>query len=97
MARWIKTDGTEQEVHPARGEFTNVELHDMVSGFLSGITLTPRDQGGLYMFIDDESLVNGKPKNEVATALLHQYRPEQSHIEIHGDVVIADLTETGDE
>lgn len=97
MARWIKTDGTETEVHPAGREFTNVELHNMVSGFLSGITLTPRDQGGLYMFIDDESLVNGKPLNQVATDLLRQYRPDHAHIQIHGDVVVADLTETGDE
>ena len=97
MARWIRTDGTEQEVHPKGREFTNVELHDMVSGFLSGITLTTRDQGGLYMFIDGDSEANGKPLNEAATSLLHKHRPDHSHTQIYGDVVVATIEETGDE
>lgn len=97
MARWIKADGTEEEVHPAGREFTNVELHNMVDGFLSGVTLTPVSEGGLYMFMDDESQLKGKPRNEAATALLRQYRPEHAHTEVYGDVVVADVSETGDE
>lgn len=97
MARWIKVDGTEQEVRPAGVEFTNTELHNMVDGFLTGITLTPRSQGGLYMFMDDEGIVKGKAYNEAATALVRQYRPELAHIQIHGDVVVAGIDETGDE
>lgn len=97
MARWIKADGSEQEVKPAAAEFTNDELHNMVDGFLTGITLTGRDQGGLYMFMDDESITKGKPVNLVATALVHQHRANLAHIQVHGDVVVADLSETGDE
>lgn len=97
MARWIKADGTEQEVHPAGVEFTNTELHNMVDGFLTGLTLTGRDQGGLYMFMDDESVIKGKPFNRVATELLHQHRPTHTHIQVFGDVVVAGIDETGDE
>lgn len=97
MARWIKANGIEQEVHPASNEFTNSELHTMVDGDLAGLTLTGRNQGGLYMFVDDEYATKGKPVNRLATALLHQHRPDLTHIVVCGDVVIADLSETGDE
>lgn len=98
MARWIKADGTEETVTPAnKREFTNTELHDYVDGFLTGITLTGRDNGGLYMFMDDESIVKQKPLNRVATDLLHQHRPQHAHTVIYGDVVVAGIDETGDE
>ncbi len=97
MAQWIKADGTQQEVHPAGREFTNTELHDMVDGFLTGLTLTRRDQGGLFMFMDDEYATKGKPVNQAATALLHQHRPDLAHITVGGDVVVAGIDETGDE
>lgn len=97
MAEWIKTDGTKETVHPADREFTNTELHDMVDGFLTGITLTPRSQGGLYMFMDDESITKGKPLNREATQLVHKHRPDLAHISVFGDVVVAGIDETGDE
>ena len=98
MARWIKADGTEQEVHPGNEvEFTSVELHNMVDGSLTGITLTKRSEGGLYMFLDDESITKGKLINQVATDLLHQHRKDHMHTVIYGDAVVADLSETGDE
>jgi hypothetical protein len=97
MAQWIKADGTQQEVHPAGREFTNDELHKMVDGFLTGLTLTRPDQGGLYMFMDDEYVTKGKPVNQAATALLHKHRPDLAHITICGDVVVAGIDETGDE
>jgi hypothetical protein len=97
MAQWIKADGTQQEVHPAGREFTNDELHKMVDGFLTGLTLTRPDQGGLYMFMDDEYVTKGKPVNQAATALLHKHRPDLAHITIGGDVVVAGIDETGDE
>jgi uncharacterized protein YgfB (UPF0149 family) len=97
MAQWIKADGTSQEVHPAGTEFTNDELHNMVDGFLTGITLTGRDQGGLYMFMDDESIVKGKPFNQAATDLVRKHRANLQHVQVFGDVVVADLSETGDE
>jgi len=98
MARWIKADGTEQEVHPKDGhEFTNTELHDMVDGFLTALTLTDNSQSGLSMFQDDESMAKGKPINRVATELLHTHRANLVHIEVYGDVVVADIDETGDE
>jgi hypothetical protein len=98
MARWIKVDGTEQEVKPANGyEFTHDELHNMVDGLLTGITLTGRSKGGLYMFMDDSSIIKGKPFNQAATTLVRQYRPEHAQTEIFGDVVVAGIDETGDE
>lgn len=98
MGRWIKADGTEQEVHPAnKVEFTHTELHDMVGGFLNGLTLTSREAGGLFMFLDDEGIVKGKPVNQVATELLHKHRRNHANTIIHGDVVVADMNETGDE
>jgi len=98
MARWIKADGSEQDVHPANGyEFTNTELHNMVDGFLSGHTLTARNAGGLFMFLDDEYLLKGKPVNQVATDLLHKHRANLAHITIHGDVVVAGIDETGED
>jgi hypothetical protein len=97
MAQWIKADGTQEEVHPAAREFTNTELHNMVDGHLTGITLTRRDQGGLFMFMDDEYTLKGKPENKAATALLHKHRPDLAHLTICGDVVVAGLDETGDE
>jgi hypothetical protein len=77
MARWIKTDGTEQEVLPANGvAFTLEELERMIPGFGGElITLTGRNQGGLCLFMDDES---SAPINQVATALLHQYRTDHA-------------------
>ena len=65
MARWMKADGTEQEVHPAGREFTSVELHNMVDGSF--------------------------------TALVQQHRANLRHIQVYGDVVVADFSETGDE
>lgn len=97
MARWIKADGSEQQVKPAGVEFGNGELRTMVGGSLTGITLTGRDQGGLYMFMDDESIVKGKPLNQVATDLVHEHRANLRHIQVYGDVVVADLSEAGDE
>jgi hypothetical protein len=97
MARWIKANGLEEEVHPARGEFTNEELHRYIPGSMTGITLTGSNQGGLFMFMDDESIVKGLPYNRAATELLHQHRADLSHIQIYGDVVVAGIDETGDE
>lgn len=96
MADWIKTDGTKQTVKPKARHFTNDELHDLVGGFLTGHTLT-RDERGLFMFMDDDSIGSGKPVNRQATAVLHQHRPDLAHMEVYGDVVVTDLTETGDE
>jgi|SRR5579883_72625 len=97
MARWIKANGPEEEVHPAHGEFTNEELHRYIPGSMTGVTLTGSDQGGLFMFMDDESIVKNLPYNRVATELLHQHRADLSHIQIYGDVVVAGRDETGDE
>lgn len=95
MARWIKYNGTEVEVHPKNGvEFGNQELHDMVEGFLTGVTLGGPQ--GLYMFMSDSSIVDGKGHNVEATKVLRQYRPGYPH-EVYGNVVVASLEETGDE
>ncbi len=98
MASWIKVDGTEQEVHPGNGvEFDSTELNTYVDGSLTGITLTGHEAGGLYMFIDEQSVTKGKLANRVATEVLHQHRRDHLHTTVYGDVVVAGLDEIGDE
>jgi hypothetical protein len=98
MARFIRTDGTEQEVHPAGSEFTNEELHQFVPGTFTGISLTPISVGGLFVFVDDEGILKGLPINRKATEVLWQYRPDHKAAGtwLHGDVIIASAQETGD-
>ena len=97
MARWVKNDGTEQTVRPQSGlYFTHTELHTLVDGFPTGTALTPREQGGLFLYQDDEGWSKGKPVNQAATALLHQHRPDLAHVEVYGDVVVADFSEIQD-
>ena len=98
MARWMKADGTEQEVHPANGsEFTDMELQTLVDGSVTGYTLTESDQSESNMFVDDESVTKGKPINRVATELLRKHKVILAHVEVYGDVVVASIDETGDE
>lgn len=98
MARWIKADGTEQDIHPANGsEFTDTELHTLVDGFVTGYTLTDSDHAELNMFLDDESATKGKPINHRATELLHTHGAALTHVAVHGDVVVTGVDETGDE
>ncbi|MEO9029410.1 MAG: hypothetical protein ABI413_11420 [Ktedonobacteraceae bacterium] len=94
MARFIKTDGAVEEVHPAAYEFTNAELHHYISGGLTGLTLT-RNEEGLFMWMDSESIGKGLPHNRIATEVLHQHRPNLTHIEIFGNVLVTDLVESG--
>lgn len=98
MARWIKADGTEQEVHPENGsEFTNMELHTLVDGTITAYTLTESGQGESNMFVDDESTTKGKPINHVATELLHAHGAAPTRLKVLGDVVVAKRDEIGDE
>lgn len=97
MARWIRSDGTEQEVYPAGTEFTTDELHQCIPGMLNSFALTDTQQGRLFLFLDDEALVKGLPFNRVATELLHAYRPNWHHLRICGDVVVASREETGED
>ena len=91
MARWIKTDGTEQEVTPKNGyEFTLGEMRGYVDGGLEGLRLTER----LHMYLD-ESGVGSKPLNEKASEIASRYKGRP--VPICGDVLIADIRETGDE
>ena len=99
MARYIKANGSTEEVHPAGRKFTNDELYALIDGPLTILTLINPDQGKLFVFMDDtddEHDTTCKPINYVATELLHQYQPHP-HITVRGDAVVAGLDETGDE
>ncbi len=92
MARYIKSDGTEQEVHPKNGyEFTLQEMRNYVDGSLEGLRLTKR----LHMYLDESGVLKGKPINEVASEIVSQKRGKP--VPVCGDVLIADVSETGDE
>jgi hypothetical protein len=95
MARYFVPGHPEREVAPAHGEFTHQELRTLIDGSLTGHTLTS-DEEGLFMWLDDESLLNGKPSNELATSVLHQYRADLSHIVIFGNALVTTLKESGE-
>lgn len=92
LARYIKVDGTEQEVKPKNGyEFTLQEMRNYVDGGLEGLRLTDR----LHMYLDDEGVLKGKPINSVASDIVSQHKGRP--VPVCGDVLIADISETGDE
>lgn len=94
MARLIKTNGEETTVKPAGREFTNDELHQLINcEFLHGITLGGPE--GLFMFIDDTGLIDGKPFNKKATEMVRKYKPGYP-FHVCGDVVVASRRETGE-
>lgn len=95
MARLIRVNGEDRTITPTSREFTNKELHELMScRYLTGINLGGPE--GLYMFIDDTGLIDGKPVNEKATEIARTYKPGYPH-KVHGDVVIANLRESGEE
>lgn len=65
MAKFIKADGTTQNVKPAHGEtFTLKELQTYVGGYIEFIYL-----GEQVLVIDEEGKFKNKPQNETATTL----------------------------
>jgi Domain of unknown function (DUF3846) len=94
MARWIKADGTVQEVHPMNDtEFSLQEMRDFVGGHLEAVKLTSQE----VMYVNEEGIRLQLPINTTATEVMHQHRPDRAHEPIYGDVLIASLVETGDE
>ena len=94
MARWIKSDGTGQEVC-SRGShgFTDAELCKLVGGSLGEYALLVPSRGGLYLFINYGGFANGKPYNSVATELLHEYRKSFAYVKVYGDAVVVRANE----
>ena len=94
MARWIKTDGTVEQVYPTnRIEFSLEEMRSFVGGHLEAIKLTSQE----VMYVNEDFAGLQLPINAVATEVLHQHRPDYSCYPICGNVLIASLQETGDE
>ena len=92
MARWIKTDGTEQIVRPAHGVFTLEEMKSYIGGgHLEAVRFTRTE----VMYVDDEGVLKNLPLNERASQEVSQARGRP--IPICGDALIASLRETGDE
>lgn len=68
MARLIKVDGTETEVHPKGPKWTNKELQDYVGGYIEvmpGIKTT-------RIIMDEEGMLKMKPINQKATQLVRE-------------------------
>jgi hypothetical protein len=78
MARWLKTDGTEQALQPGGGSWTLKELQDAVGG---PIELMP-GVAPLRLILHEEGRLLGLPINPVATALLHQALADQMQIAV---------------
>lgn len=92
MARWIKTDGTEQVVTPAHGVFTLEEMKQYIGGgHLEAVRFTRSE----VMYCDDEGVLKNLPLNERASQEVSMERGRA--IPVCGDVLIASLRETGDE
>ena len=92
MAQLLKDNGDEQGIRPANGvEFTPLELRQYVGGALAGISLTPR----LHLYLAENDV--SRPVNAAATILLAFHRPDLAHLVLSGDIVVADISETGDD
>lgn len=65
MALLVKTDGSEQEVHPADGKtFTLEELQHFVGGYIQMIYVGSRE-----MYLNEDGKMLRLPLNERATRL----------------------------
>lgn len=87
MATLIKTDGTQQEVHPANGKrFSLEELQGFVGGLIEMI-----DLGEGIMWINEEGKLEGLPINFLATRLARPYLFRGDYIA--GDVFVLSAEE----
>lgn len=96
MATWIKATGTIETVTPAYGkEFTLGELQKLVGGYIKAVRLN----GDHIMWVNEEGKLKGLPLNVEATrtavfcALVWNKALTD---QIVGDVVIANMTESGE-
>lgn len=93
MARWIKADGTQQEIHPSHGPiFTLQEMNAFVGGYLEAIGL----DGQLTMYCNEDAIRLELPPNPAAIKMLRLYGVP-IFAGVYGDVLVASLAETGDE
>lgn len=69
MARLIRADGTEQEVHPGNGRrFTLPEMQAYVGGYIERVRLRPKN-GRRTLLVNEEGLIEGLPYNPKASAM----------------------------
>jgi hypothetical protein len=100
MAQLIKSDDSTTEIKPQQGgvfapqEFLHI-LHEALGGDAEGIFLTA-DQ---WMYFHEDGIRLNLPANAAATALLRRHRPDLALHQgiIRGNVVIATLSESGDD
>jgi hypothetical protein len=92
MAKWIKTDNTEERVKPGDEWFTVDEMYAYVGGSFEAIQVTPNQV--LYFNGEGEQLE--LPVNTLATELLHKYKKQHAATILLGNVLMASLQETGD-
>lgn len=91
MARLIKADGTESEVHPQGKKWTLAEMQGLVGGYIEympGIKIR--------MVMDEEGKLKNKPINQVATTIVQMAllgKPLRYVPVIVGDVVIIEKGE----
>ena len=87
MAWLIKPDGSETEVHAAKGpgkRFTLQELQAAVDGYIEGVYVTWEGKRR-RAYVNEEGLINGLPVNRTATAIL---RPEYMGNVITGNMIV---------
>lgn len=84
MAKWIRVDGTFQEVKPENGRrFKLDELQRFVGGYIERV----KTRDGRDMWVNEEGLLRNLPVNEVATLLID---PNYLHHGIRGNVLVTE-------
>lgn len=95
LIRAIGPKGSRVEtVHPTNKEtFTLEELQGFVGGYIEAL----RMDTGQMMFLNEDGKSMGLPFNLIADLLAHDLTGIASHDSIVGDVLIASLSECGEE
>jgi hypothetical protein len=91
MARWLKTDGTEEQIHARGKKWTLAELQKLVGGDIEA----PPWLAPLRMVWNEEGALRGLPVNRLATAIVRERvlrdgRPLRYLPTIVGDAVVLD-------
>jgi hypothetical protein len=91
MARWLKADGTEEQVHPKGQRWTLEELQKLVGGFIEA----PPWLKPIRMVWNEEGALRGLPVNDAATAIVRERvlrdgQPLRYLPTIVGDTVLLD-------
>lgn len=88
MAKYLKADGTEEEVLPADNKhFSLDELQAFVGGLIDIQTMP----SGRKLVINDEGKLDGLPRNEAATKIWCEEYPIDQYPNNNDQLVVGDV------